>query len=389
MTARWVPPSFAARPVADDLWNALVALGGEPVPVGDAGARVEFSLADAPPAATWVAEASVAGLAEPFLLHVKAFPFPALFDVDLDVADLADLPEGIRQSLLEGMAAYLGEGLGEERLKGLSLGRQGLASSFPDYGSSRCQWFDVAIRLPDDNEVAVSVCAGRAAVLRLLGDALKTDAPLHDALAKNIAVAAHVSLGSISLRLADRHVLAPGAVVVMAERPPDTIMVRFRKRVFDFAKVEEGWLCQRVRAAEADRAGIVDGDGEEEMDEEGPAVKDTPITENGYDPVAEPNPDGPETPDEARPAPRTVSIEEPVSLGDLPIAVDFDLGRMKLPLNEISKWSEGAVVALEHTDARNGVAVTIRANGRIIGSGDVVLIDDRIGVRITEIYLKD
>lgn len=384
MTARWTPPSFAGGPVDGNLWNALVALSGEPLPIGEAGASFSFSLCETPSAAAYAAEVATARLPRPFILHVKQFPFSTLFDVDLDVADLGDLPDGLKQALFEGMFSSIREQIGGGRLEGLTLGRQGLASGFAGYGSSQYQWFDVTLNRAEGDVVEMSLCAERAAIVELLGDVLGSGTPLQAALAQNLTVEADITLGSIALKLADRNALRAGAVVVMAERPEGSVMVRFRERIFDFARAEDGWCCQRVRAVEPDRAGIVERDSERAMhDEEAPAVKDAPVSGDVQDFMDESAIEGGLAIEEP------VSIEKPVSIGDIAITIDFDLGRLQLPLSEISQWRQGAVVALDHTDVRSGLPVTIRANGRVVGSGDVVRIDDRIAVRITELYIKE
>ena len=373
MTARWMPPSFADGPVDESLWNALVALSGEEVPAGRDGAYLTFSLCDAPHAGAWAAEMTVVDPARPFIAHVREFPFEPLFDVDLDVADLEDLPDGFRQALYEGMFASVRQQIEDRRLAGLALGRQGLVSSFAAYGSQQHQWFDVVLHRADGHVVAIQVCGERAAIVTLLADLPQSAAPLRTALAQRLVAAADVTLGSITVKLADRGALLPGSVVVMAERPPGLVMVRFQDRIFDFAREDAGWRCQGVRAFEADRVNIAADDSEGKMnDEEAPAITDIPVPIEAQDPVKGP-----------------ALIEEPISIGDIRIALDFDLGRMQLPLSEISEWRPGSLVLLERADIRSGLAVTIRANDRVVGAGDVVLVDERIAVRITELYLKD
>lgn len=78
-----------------------------------------------------------------------------------------------------------------------------------------------------------------------------------------------------------------------------------------------------------------------------------------------------------------------LAIGDLRIAIDFDIGRRMVPVGELSAWQPGAIVQLDPPAIADGVEVTIRANGDIVGSGDIVRVDDRLAVRITRLSLRD
>jgi flagellar motor switch/type III secretory pathway protein FliN len=83
-----------------------------------------------------------------------------------------------------------------------------------------------------------------------------------------------------------------------------------------------------------------------------------------------------------------VGSEPPMTLGDLRIAVDFDLGRSMVPLATVASWQAGHIIDLALPTLSDGVEVTIRANGDVVGQGDLVRIDDRIAVRITRFTLR-
>jgi flagellar motor switch/type III secretory pathway protein FliN len=61
---------------------------------------------------------------------------------------------------------------------------------------------------------------------------------------------------------------------------------------------------------------------------------------------------------------------------------------MNIPLAQVQSWQRGAVVALDPPPLNEGVEVSIRANGQLIGIGDLVRIDNRVGVRITRLLSK-
>lgn len=86
---------------------------------------------------------------------------------------------------------------------------------------------------------------------------------------------------------------------------------------------------------------------------------------------------------------RRVNAEEPggglLSLGmlrEVPLEVSAELGRTRLSVAEILQLTVGSVVELDRTA---GAPVDVMVNGSLIARGEVVVIDDEYGVRITEI----
>ena len=71
-----------------------------------------------------------------------------------------------------------------------------------------------------------------------------------------------------------------------------------------------------------------------------------------------------------------------VHVDDIEIRLVFDLGEKTLKLGELAALQPGQVLALE-APARGQVA--IRANGRLIGRGELVRIADRVGIRVMEL----
>ncbi len=69
-------------------------------------------------------------------------------------------------------------------------------------------------------------------------------------------------------------------------------------------------------------------------------------------------------------------------LADIPIRVHFELGEKVIPLAELQTLGPGYVIDLGREIRR---AVSIRANGRVIGEGELIDIDGRIGVSIQQI----
>lgn len=69
-------------------------------------------------------------------------------------------------------------------------------------------------------------------------------------------------------------------------------------------------------------------------------------------------------------------------IGDIPIEITVELGRAHKKIADILELGQGSVIEL---DKLVGEPLNIYANGRYIAKGEVVVIDDSFGVRVTEI----
>lgn len=67
---------------------------------------------------------------------------------------------------------------------------------------------------------------------------------------------------------------------------------------------------------------------------------------------------------------------------DVPLEVIVQIGKTNKPVKEIIEFTQGSIIELEK---QAGDPVDIIVNGELIAKGDVVVIDDNFGVRITEI----
>jgi flagellar motor switch protein FliN len=63
----------------------------------------------------------------------------------------------------------------------------------------------------------------------------------------------------------------------------------------------------------------------------------------------------------------------------IPVNISVELGQTHLPIQEILKLGVGSVVELNRLA---GQPVDILANGKLIGHGDIVVVDDTLGVRV-------
>src|SRR4029077_4359641 len=67
---------------------------------------------------------------------------------------------------------------------------------------------------------------------------------------------------------------------------------------------------------------------------------------------------------------------------DVPVQVSAVLGRAKMDVAELLKLGPGTVLEL---DRRVGEAIDISVNNRLVARGEVVLVEDKLGVTMTEI----
>lgn len=67
---------------------------------------------------------------------------------------------------------------------------------------------------------------------------------------------------------------------------------------------------------------------------------------------------------------------------DLPLEVTVELGRTRISLQELLKLDKGSVIRLGRTE---GEPLDIQVNGRTVARGEVVVVNERLGVRVTEI----
>lgn len=67
---------------------------------------------------------------------------------------------------------------------------------------------------------------------------------------------------------------------------------------------------------------------------------------------------------------------------DVPVPLSIELGRTTLKLKEILALDEGSIVKLSRS---TGEGVDVRADDQSIVRGEIVVIEDRAGVRVNEI----
>lgn len=70
------------------------------------------------------------------------------------------------------------------------------------------------------------------------------------------------------------------------------------------------------------------------------------------------------------------------AVSDIPVQISVVLGKTNMQVQQLLKLGRGAVVEL---DRKVGEPVDIYVNNRLVARGEVVVVEDKIGVTMTEI----
>jgi flagellar motor switch protein FliN len=76
------------------------------------------------------------------------------------------------------------------------------------------------------------------------------------------------------------------------------------------------------------------------------------------------------------------SAQDLEAVFDVPVTVSAILGKSAMEVSQLLKLGKGTVVEL---DRKVGEAIDIYVNDRLVARGEVVLVEDRLGVTMTEI----
>ncbi len=80
------------------------------------------------------------------------------------------------------------------------------------------------------------------------------------------------------------------------------------------------------------------------------------------------------------------SLEEIAHLGDVPISIDVELARKMMTVAEILGLDKDSVIKMPRSAGDN---IDILVGGAPVGSGEIVIIEETVGVRITDFNEED
>ena len=84
--------------------------------------------------------------------------------------------------------------------------------------------------------------------------------------------------------------------------------------------------------------------------------------------------------------PGSASVERLTAVYDVPVQLSAVLGKASMPVNQLLRLGRGAVVEL---DRKVGEPVEIYVNNRLVARGEVMVVDDHLGITMTEIIKSE
>ena len=67
---------------------------------------------------------------------------------------------------------------------------------------------------------------------------------------------------------------------------------------------------------------------------------------------------------------------------DVPVRLSLEVGRARIPIRNLLQLAQGSVVELERSA---GDPLDVYVNGTLIAQGEVVVVNERLGVRLTDV----
>ena len=131
------------------------------------------------------------------------------------------------------------------------------------------------------------------------------------------------------------------------------------------AAVGDEWAAALAEDPTAEEAGNVGDEWADAMAEETDSVKQAPLDE---------------LKDEGKSS-DDLSPELDVIL-DIPVSLSMEVGRTEIPIRTLLQLTQGSVVEL---DRLAGEPLDVLVNGTLIAHGEVVMVNDKFGIRLTDV----
>jgi flagellar motor switch protein FliN/FliY len=132
------------------------------------------------------------------------------------------------------------------------------------------------------------------------------------------------------------------------------------------ASVTDDWAAAMAEDPTTVEAGRVDDEWGDAMAEEANSVKQAPLAA---------------LTDEGGSANNDLSPELDVIL-DIPVSISMEVGRTEIPIRNLLQLNQGSVVEL---DRLAGEPLDVLVNGTLIAHGEVVMVNDKFGIRLTDV----
>lgn len=106
------------------------------------------------------------------------------------------------------------------------------------------------------------------------------------------------------------------------------------------------------------------------------------MSKNGEKSSANPPVNFPELSESELKSGKNSSSQDLGMLMDVPVMVSLEVGRTKISIKRLLELNQGSVIAL---DKNAGDPIDVLVNGKLIGHGEVVVIDDKFGLKFTDL----
>ena len=80
------------------------------------------------------------------------------------------------------------------------------------------------------------------------------------------------------------------------------------------------------------------------------------------------------------------ALEEVAGLADIPMEIEIELGRKVMTIARLLDLGPGSVIRIARSAGDN---IDILVGGTLVGYGEIVLIEDAVGIRITDFSLEE
>jgi flagellar motor switch protein FliN len=130
--------------------------------------------------------------------------------------------------------------------------------------------------------------------------------------------------------------------------------------------VADEWAAAMAEDPTAEEAGNVGDEWADAMAEETDDVQQAKL-----DPLT----------DDSKPVNDNIAPELDVIL-DIPVSISMEVGRTEIPIRNLLQLNQGSVVEL---DRLAGEPLDVLVNGTLIAHGEVVMVNDKFGIRLTDV----
>jgi flagellar motor switch protein FliN/FliY len=159
---------------------------------------------------------------------------------------------------------------------------------------------------------------------------------------------------------------AEGSEDISADELAADVAAGVEEASSDDEAVADEWAAAMAEDPTAEAAGDVGDEWADAMAEESDSVQQAPL-----DPLT----------DDSQPASDDLTPELDVIL-DIPVSISMEVGRTEIPIRNLLQLNQGSVVEL---DRLAGEPLDVLVNGTLIAHGEVVMVNDKFGIRLTDV----